>query len=158
METNNVPSIEETLKDILQILEEDAKIDGKIIKMTLDNTEYWCYVNVYFILIAFSPEEYQLSFTINNYEIENVAYLTHILSLYLQEDLHIYKDNFIDLKNEKMYFGTDAYTAYENHVHDKNGFIQCEFCEKYVPKSIYNAEKMYCKVCEELVIPNMIVN
>ena len=145
---------------VCQDLLTTMKIESIIAPITLTeegiSKEYNCLINQYCILIAKStdPLRYEISFSINRYKISKVASITHILSLYLYDDLYIIQDNFLALKEQSYYFGEDAYQKFEEHVHEKNGVIKCPVCERIVLKEIFIEEKGYCKICDELEIPD----
>lgn len=118
--------------------------------------EYDCVINKYCILIAKStdPIKYEISFSINKYQISKIASITHILTLYLYDDLFVIQDNFLSQKEQSFYFGDEAYQKFEEHVHEKNGVIKCPVCERIVLKEIFIQEKGFCKICDELELPS----
>jgi len=152
-----VEFIKENLKEAMNICEvvERGKEDlqGKIVPIKFNGAEYQCYFTKRFILLAVPPKDeqtdvqYLLSFTVNNYNIQDVAWYTHILSLYFQSQLSIHEDNYIDEKNKKFYFGPTAYTKFEEQIHTDRGFVKCPVCERYVPRSIIDEQTGYCKIC-----------
>jgi len=150
-------SVLEMLNEIKLICEdnEDNKkiLNGQISRLTLDGAVYDCYITKRFILFAV-PEEgkdprYKLSFCINNYKIEDVAFYTNIMTLYIYDNLDIYTDHFIDKKTYTAVFGDDAYILYKQQLHEKNGATECPVCQKVVLKELFVPELGYCAFCEE---------
>lgn len=153
--------IDQTLLNCQEILE-THKFVSVISSITLneDNielTEHSCLISPYFVLIAKSPTEYILSFTLTTYHVYQVAFLTHVLTLYLYDALFIEEDNFRSV-DQTFYFGVEAYERFKKYVQDKNGVINCPICERTVLKEIFDVEKGFCKICEELELPYVTIH
>jgi hypothetical protein len=147
--------LRQTLVEAQEILELDPEIRGAIINSSTEDKKSWTYVTPKFLLQVFDDEHATVSFTINSYKIQQVAYLMHTLTLFFYDTIKVIEDNFVDTKNEEIYYGSEAYTRFQEHVHTKNGYTRCPICEKLASKEFWLPEKGYCKVCELEVIPTM---
>lgn len=153
----------DVLKEIQSLCEINdickQELCGVIVKTNTEHESQWCYRTNLFMLLASPSEEdeeedeYHLSFSINNYTVQSVAYYTHLITLVCGTALLIDDDHFVDHKNQTVLFGTNAYNKFEEYVHEQKGFVKCPLCERYVPKDIFYPEKGYCKICEDVELP-----
>jgi hypothetical protein len=155
--TNTAEQMEEmlaVLKEAQELIETDKDCaGGKIVSDTTPGETYWSYVTKYFMLDAVNPERYLISFTINNYRIEKVAMITHLLTLMLSDHLIMAQDNFVDINTNTVYYGDDAYKRYADDVMKRRGLTVCPVCEGTCSLEMFLPEKGYCRLCERDVIP-----
>jgi hypothetical protein len=111
-------------------------------------------ITPYFVLM-FDGEKYLLSFTINKYKIEMVAYYSHILTLLLYDNVLVFYDSYVDVKTGQLHFGDNAYEEFKKSIHEKHGVSVCPVCDRPVPKQYINEKTGYCLMCEQETIPNM---
>lgn len=143
----------ETMIQSVHDLMSSLKVEGFLNKINLNGKDFMAYFCKYCLLIAVSETEYELSFTVSDYELHNVAKITNVLTKLLQDKLHIVEDNFVDSETSDVFFGTDAYEAFEDAVNSDNGLVYCNICERYVPEDLFISELQYCKVCNEITVP-----
>lgn len=144
------------LAEAQEMLEIDPAIRGTIVDSSTTNRPSLTYVTPKFLLQVFDLEHATVSFTINSYKIQQVAFLMHTLTLIFYDTIKVIEDNFVDVASEEIFYGTEAYAKFQTYVETKNGYNRCPICEKLASKDFWMPEKGYCKVCEEEKIPNMI--
>lgn len=147
--------IRETLEEVKALIESDKELtSGRIVCTTMPEGEQrWSFITKDFILDAVDPENYYLSFTINNYRIGRVSLVTHLLTLMLYDQLKLVEDNFIDINTNTVYYGDEAYEQFAEFVKKKNGLVTCPVCDITCTEEMYISEKGYCRLCERDVLP-----
>lgn len=143
-------------KEITDAFQKDGEFKAIVTEIGLndDGKLHPALVTTFFILL-YMDGQYFLSFTINKYKIEMVAYYSHILTLLLYDNLGIYPDSYVDTNDGHLYFGDLAYEKYKEKIHEKHGVVSCPVCDRLVPKEIIEEDTGFCKMCSEYAIPNM---
>jgi hypothetical protein len=141
---------------IATMLLDDFDVESTILQIEfLDKPNCETIFNKYFALIDYDKETFYLSFCLNYSTFYDVAFMAHILTLYLGDKLQIYTEHFIDIKDGTMYFGNNAHEKNIEVINTRKGLRYCMLCDKSLPKEMFAPDDLYCMICTKLILPNV---
>lgn len=143
--------ISDILIDIAGIVSEETT---EIMNLEFDGELRPTLIHPRFLLIGYEPDKFYISMNINNASHSETAHYTLLVTLYLYDKVYIYPDFFYNKEKKSFVFGEAASDLFKEHVRNKNGMKVCNVCERTLPKSLIDDEKGYCKICEEITLPN----
>ena len=143
------------LDAIAQVLLEDFELESTFLPLEFMGKECDAIICKYFAIIEHAPRYYYITFCLNYCGFYEVAFFSHILTLLLGNEMHIFDDHYMDIKEGRMYFGDAAHLRNLDVINTKRGLKQCTMCDKYLPVEFFKDKDFCCIICAKMVLPNV---